>query len=194
MTEEEWEQDRIKGEVLNRMAGQTQSWEEAEAFPRQSDMGRNRAKTSGIVSAPLRDEIAYSFPCHGSADMKLSDSAGLDPDQLSYFVTGANGAQISVAFAPLMAADKSELSGVDWLGAVFRDRWIGFCGEARTRKLIAVGADSPIMGLLRLGVVPEGGSSLQRSSFGNGSSVAISGGERLAVTGRWARSGGSSCH
>ena len=32
MTEEQWEQNRIKEEILNRMAGQTQSWEKADAF------------------------------------------------------------------------------------------------------------------------------------------------------------------
>ena len=49
--------------------------------------------------------------------MKLSETTGLDPSHLPYFVTESGGAKIPVAFAPLTAADKPELNGEDWLRA-----------------------------------------------------------------------------
>jgi hypothetical protein len=95
--------------------------------------------------------------------VKLSETAGLDPNVLPYFVTDSAGSRVMVAFAPLTAADKSELSGTDWLGSVFREAWMDFCGVPPTLKLIEREERAPILGLLRPGNVPEGGYLLERS-------------------------------
>ena len=88
--------------------------------------------------------------------MELRDTTGADPNRLPYFVTDSAGNRVLVVFAPLSAADSAELSGADWLGSVFREAWIAFCGAPRTLKLVEVGTSAPILGLLRLGVVKEG--------------------------------------
>lgn len=97
--------------------------------------------------------------------MKLQDATRLDPNHLPYFVTDSDGAKIPVAFAPLTRADKSELSGEDWAGALFLDVWRHHAEseEGRSVKLVRTGDPSPIIGLMQLGRVLGSESYLRKS-------------------------------
>ena len=95
--------------------------------------------------------------------MNLHDTTGADANRLPYFVMDGAGNRVTVEFAPLIEADKAEIEGADWIGSVFREAWMQWCGVPPTIKLVEKGGASPILGLVRPGVVPEGDLALRGS-------------------------------
>jgi len=90
--------------------------------------------------------------------LNLSDTGGLDPDQLPYFVTDSAGIHVPVRFEPLTSSDISELSGDDWAGAIFLEVWREYAANDKpeTLKLVTAEGNLVILGLLNIGKVMDG--------------------------------------
>ena len=84
--------------------------------------------------------------------MEIDELVGADPNTLPYFVVEARtGKRVAVQFASVTVADEAELRGEDWSQAVFRDVWPALVRDLNTFKLMRVGEDSRIQGMVRVG-------------------------------------------